>query len=292
MYHKLKKIPGHFFKWLRKGMLKDLLYISQYIERQDRGRAVIARLADYQIEFNIKKVGAYNINTFLDLMKFRKKKVNRNQYLWDYKGKKLQASELQFIGAYSEYLSGAFDAQYSYNWKNKKVLDIGGFIGDSALYFFEQGAKQVIIYEPIEENVEALNYNLRDYELQIEVYQEAVAQADGPVTLSSQEPLGSLGFGCAEGTYNMTCKGTSLRSILKRHAVDVVKIDCEGGERYLADLSSAEIAAIPYWIVETHHADIYRSVVHHFQKLGFHKLKDLTLSPCVNLLHFTQERES
>ena len=44
-----------------------------------------------------------------------------------------------------ECLRGFYDCDY----KGKTVLDIGGFCGETAVFFASQGAKKVVIYEPV-----------------------------------------------------------------------------------------------------------------------------------------------
>lgn len=220
-------------------------------------------------------------------MKCKQKRISKNLFLWNYQNQWIYATDLQFMGAYGEYLTGKFDEYYDYDWKGKKVLDIGGFIGDSALFFFEKGADQVIIYEPLQGNLEALNYNLKAYKTQCEIYAQAIAQKDGQTTLSSETPEGDAGFGIKMGKYQMECEGISIPTLLKKHSVDVIKMDCEGGERFLAEVSPSDLQSVPYWIIETHHQTIYQSVVNSFLKNGFKKTKDIEILPHIHLLHFS-----
>jgi predicted RNA methylase len=51
--------------------------------------------------------------------------------------------------------------EYEYDYRNKVVLDVGGFEGESAIYFWLRGAKRVIIYEPVNSHVQFINKNVK-----------------------------------------------------------------------------------------------------------------------------------
>ena len=61
-----------------------------------------------------------------------------------------------------------FNEDYSkLNVHNKTVIDIGGFIGDSAIYFILKGAKKCITLEPFPANFKILLKNIQKIILQI-----------------------------------------------------------------------------------------------------------------------------
>lgn len=290
MLKKLKKIPRYAFKVAAQSNYLDLIRVLKYVKSKHLLSALAACADKQPIAVELRKQsGLLDLQLFLKVIPYRRARLSKDFFLWSYKGRQFCGTYNQFMGLYAEYLSGQFEDSYAINWKNKRVLDVGGFIGDSALYMLEKGAKQVIIYEPIPENIFALSYNLQAYKDKIQVHQQAVTQKDGPIILSSNHPAGSLGFGMEEGKYQIKCEGISLSKMLARHQIDVVKLDCEGGEKYLVDLSSKEIQSIPYWIVETHSPEIYRKVKNKFDSEGFDKVKECTLTPQVSLLHFERK---
>jgi FkbM family methyltransferase len=290
MLQKLKKMPRYAAKAIQQANISDVFQLLTHVKMKHWLIALAAYVDKRSASVEMKhQLGMQDIHLLLNILPYRRKRLENNFFLWEHGNKRFCATHLQFIGLYLEYFSGQFDKIYAFDWKDKVVLDVGGFIGDSALYILEKGAKQVIIYEPLPENTFALHYNLQAYKEKIQVHQKAVAQQEGMLTLSSSLPIGSLGFGMEKGEYQIQCQGISLSQMLKQHQVDVVKLDCEGGEAHLVDLSVDELRSIPYWIVETHNHEIYRNVLNKFNTCGFAKIQDVAVTPCVNLLHFQKK---
>jgi FkbM family methyltransferase len=287
MLQKLKKIPSYAFKLAKE---KNFLEIASLI-RHVKPKHLLIALAAYvdkrstavELHHNL---GMQDILFFLKILSYRGQRLRKDFYLWNYGKRCFCATYMQFIGLNNEYLSGQFDNLYAYDWKDKVVLDIGGFVGDSALYFLDKGAHHVIIYEPLPENIFALNYNLHSYKDKISIHQKAVSKKEGLLTLSSNTPAGSPEFGMEKGRYQISCIGITLKQILNKHRVDVAKIDCEGGEAYIIDIPKSDLQAIPYWIVETHSLLIEIKVRQKFKREGFSVLTEITLNPRVKLLHF------
>jgi FkbM family methyltransferase len=304
MLIKLKKIPSYFRNLIKKILdedgirLKDVIHILKYVEYKQIIHCLHYRAFKQDFVFNVRNHSKYNsldqlnkcfgrnIKPFLNLLRYRKKILANGLCQWSYKNRSFYANYIQMCGLLDEYLSGAFDQHYACNWRGKNVLDIGGFIGDSALYFLENGANKVVIYEPLELNVKALFLNLDPYKHQIEVYQEAISHQKGPFMISSNEDVGSLGFGMVDGHYQVECEGVTFQQLFQKHAVDVVKIDCEGGEKHLVDVPNCILSNIPYWIIETHSPEIYQIIHSKFKECGFIKLKEIQLNPSVTLMHF------
>jgi FkbM family methyltransferase len=123
----------------------------------------------------------------------------------------------------------------SFDLTDKLVVDVGAFIGDTALYFADRGAKKVIAFEPADqpykialENVE-LN-NCRD---RIELRKVAVGAINGTRTFM----LDPLWIGASSTVYangNSVSYNTdvvSLASIVEEVGhIGLLKMDCEGAE--------------------------------------------------------------
>jgi len=288
MYKKMKKLPSYIMKAINKGNFSDFYEIIKNVRLNHLLIALAARVDNRLASINIRCDNEpIDINHFIDLLKLRRKRIYKDIYAWVLNGEQVFANYRQFRGLQAEYFTGIFADIYNYDFNNKTVLDIGGFVGDTALYFFKKGARKVIIYEPILKNVQALNYNLSHYNDKIEVYQQALADKNGLFSMFSSEPEGGLGFGIEKGDYQIQCQGIKMTDILLKHPyIDVVKIDCEGGEQYLLDLTKQEIMSVPYWIIETHTNEIYRNIVTKFQECGFSNVFESHLNSSVSLLHF------
>jgi FkbM family methyltransferase len=291
MYKQIKKMPNYLMKLLKKGSVKDVYHTITNVKPAHLLIALAARVDNNPTQVNFRgELGSLEINQFLDVIQHRKHKVDGDIYFWDFGNKQIYGNYIQALGAYGEYISGAFDTIYKFDWENKTVVDIGGFIGDTALYFLSRGAKKVVVYEPVAKNIQVMNMNLQGKEKFVDCHQKALAAENGPVFFTSEQPEGSCGFGHAcKGNHRIECNGITISKILDdNYPIDVIKVDCEGGEEHLLDMSYGEIHSIPYWIVETHTEDLYRNIMNKFSHNGFSLVYDKMLVPTVNLMHFSR----
>lgn len=285
---KIKKIPQIAFNLVNKTLRQEFSTIYKFVNFSLIPYVLYARTRRIPTTLNLKRgMGQKEINAFLDLMQYHTHHIRNEFYHWEVDGKKFCATYDQFFGLHSEYLSGVFDTIYPYDWKNKRVIDIGGFIGDSALYFLEKGAKHVTIYEPVPINIEALHYNLNPFKGKFTIHQKALSHEEGWITIYSSFPEGNLGFGMEKGEHQMRCPSTTFQNVLENsQEIDVIKIDCEGSEENLVSLPDALIQKIPYWIIETHRKDIHQKILAKFISCGYKTTLDIPMSSTVNLIHF------
>jgi FkbM family methyltransferase len=121
---------------------------------------------------------------------------------------------------------------------NPVIVDIGGYIGDFALYAVKYlDAARVVTYEPTRENFAMLMHNieLNGYADRITAVRKAVGDS-GEMQLNVQKLDGgeihvsSRWYPDAE---RRTVPSVSLAELLDAHrlgSVDLLKVDCEGGE--------------------------------------------------------------
>jgi len=70
-------------------------------------------------------------------------------YNWRYMGKYWEKGNIKFKHIHSEIIGTFEDEEYGYvDVKNKSVVDVGAFVGDTSIYFAIKGAKKVIAIEP------------------------------------------------------------------------------------------------------------------------------------------------
>jgi FkbM family methyltransferase len=122
------------------------------------------------------------------------------------------------------------------------ILDIGGYIGDFAVFAAKHLGSRVIVYEPTEENLELLEENVLRNNLQnlIEFHSCALAAVEGSMGLWIQKStageihVSSTTYGTHyTAPVRRIVQSTTLPGILERHgltSVDLLKIDIEGGE--------------------------------------------------------------
>lgn len=163
------------------------------------------------------------------------------------------------------------------NYANKIVLDVGGYIGDTAVLFKEWGTTKVIIYEALQENIKYLKRNVRLNNIDAEIYPLAVCGKCGEIEIMVDEKsIGTGVFGLTKGGYKIKLKAISWDKVLKHatnEGVEIAKVDCEGCERFLLNANNRLIKKIPYWIIEVHSPNIKKELVRHFTNIGFnHKL--------------------
>ena len=173
--------------------------------------------------------------------------------------------------------------------KNKVVLDIGAFIGDSAVWFSKKGASRVIAYEPYKPMFELAEWNidLNFSSHDIKIYNCGVGKESKAARLnviggrygSNRTEIGN-GIKTHDIIDTVEVYIVSIKDVLeKAGGVDAIKMDCEGSEyeileamaeQGLEDLTGKEI------ILETHNLDKkrnVRSVKELLKRCGYTKIK-------------------
>lgn len=216
-------------------------------------------------------------------IRHRKERVANDLYLWELGGEQWLANLDHVHGLY-EYLVEGFDAQYHCDCVGKIVLDIGGYIGDTARYFFKKGARKVVIYEPIAKNVECISYNLAQKE--VEVVAKGIGGHDGTITIQSNYPPGHIGFGNREGRYFSSFEVESFSTILSTTEADIIKVDCEGHEKFLLDVEPSLLRKISYWMIEVHSHALAQQLENLFLHAGFKQKVATSLPGHFGVYHY------
>ncbi len=158
--------------------------------------------------------------------------------------------------------------------------------GGSPLYFLEHGAERVIIYESVEENVCAIRRNLQQYAGRFELIQKAVGCSDCGMHISSLFPPGTLGFGYGQGAFSRHFPSVSITTILRDCSFNIVKMDCEGCETCVLDLSSELMPRVPCWLIEVHSHDLLERIRREFEQGGFETQGLYPVGPGIAVCHF------
>jgi FkbM family methyltransferase len=186
------------------------------------------------------------------------------------KGKIKVAGPLVHIGILNERL----DEIYYTDCSNKVVLDVGGFIGETAVFFSAWGAKKVIIYEPVASNHEFIKTNIALNSINAELHEEGIGEKDGYETIH-YDALG-VGFGFKDkGTHEMQIKNRNIRCVIDESGADIAKFDCEGAEESLLGVLSETLRKIGLYIIEVHTPEVKKALTDKFKSSGFELVKDL-----------------
>jgi FkbM family methyltransferase len=214
---------------------------------------------------------------FSNLLDHRGRLVDRKRriFMWKFGEKTVYSDNSRIFYLHSEYLSGKFHEYYNFDVRGKTILDIGGFVGDTARYFLENGAKKVFVYDPIAQNLACAKLNLRGFPRRYKLFRAAVCSVDGVFTISSEVPLYSSSFGSSKNRgYSVNCPSVSFSKIIdKHHNVDAIKVDCETCEYFLERVSPKLLRRIPHWLIEFHsvaeNASRLMKISSNFRKAGF-----------------------
>jgi FkbM family methyltransferase len=166
------------------------------------------------------------------------------------------------------YLVDGEEGIYEYDYKGKTVLDVGGYCGESAVFFGGRGAKKVIIYEPVEAHHELIQKNISLNRVNAELHKEGLGDKNGSLNINYD--LTNLGFGLlSTGKKTLTIAIRSAQDIISQSHADIAKIDCEGAELALVGVPSDNLRLIDYYIIETHTNAIKEAITKKFLESGF-----------------------
>lgn len=133
--------------------------------------------------------------------------------------------------------------------RNPVVIDVGGFIGDFSLYAVKRlNARRVIVCEPSPGNWTLLLKNIvnNGYTDRIEPVNKAVTDGgDAMMNLDApEESQCMVSAYCSSEQPLSFVSGISLGELLRDHAVesvDLLKIDCEGGEYAILESTPTDV---------------------------------------------------
>jgi len=172
-----------------------------------------------------------------------------------------------------------------FDYRDKIIIDIGGYIGDSALYFVTKGAKKVYVYEPDLECFKLLKENIRinNSEEKIIAFNTGVSDERKKQTFYITKSKGTSGTFASEYlSENLIIEKKDIELIpfkdIIKGTIDILKIDCEGCEYKILEniLQNNFFEKINEGIIiETHNidskrnSDYARSLI---KKIGFKKI--------------------
>jgi FkbM family methyltransferase len=150
---------------------------------------------------------------------------------------RVRTKKFEFVGSpiimcvVHELESGNYDC----DCQGKVVLDVGGFQGESAVFFSGMGANKVIIYEPVTANHQFIKENVRLNHVNAEIHDEGVGDKNGVIVVPYGEANNCFGIS-QEGPCEMEIKVRNVADVIDKSGADLAKFDCEGAEKYLVNV--------------------------------------------------------
>jgi predicted RNA methylase len=124
-----------------------------------------------------------------------------------------------------------------------RVLDVGGYLGETAFLFKKWGADEVVVYEPDHVLARHARETMFLNGVKGVVYELFVNCSDSHNSISWAEVL--------------------------KEKFDIAKVDCEGCENGLLSLPAECLRKVPKWIIECHSSKTFRQLAEKFLSAGF-----------------------
>ena len=145
-------------------------------------------------------------------------------------------NNIKFRRIYYEILSVFEEGLYSIlNVDGKVVIDIGAFVGDSAIYFASRGAKKVIAVEPHPDAFKEMldNIKLNNFENIVVPLNVGLASKPGKICIEKVDIEGTIDTYHRPGECDVVVPAITLGDVVSRYVINrsaVLKMDCEGCE--------------------------------------------------------------
>jgi FkbM family methyltransferase len=189
-----------------------------------------------------------------------------------------------FVSYSDFYQMQSLNCIYREIWKNgeysvipvegEQVVDVGGFLGESAIYFLQNGAKFVNIYEPGQTHgLISLNMIVNGFtESQFYAHNKAVTGLPGVLNFKSNWNCGQISFeknNAGEGINVM--ETASLKDIAVQDAI--LKFDTEGSEYDTFELADCSTISKFKGIMLEFHDRGYMPITKKLEECGFEIVK-------------------
>jgi FkbM family methyltransferase len=159
------------------------------------------------------------------------------------------------------------------------IVDIGGFLGETAWWFITEGyARRIIVFEPIYYNL--CRSNVGDV---AEVRPQAVHWSKGVLVFKVSGGQSQIALNGEKVTETVTLAEV-LSSLTGRVAV---KMDCEGCEESILHTPCDMLRRAEEYVVEVHPRVNEENIVKHMKKCGFSLLSNSTT--LTGIYHFRRQ---
>lgn len=174
-----------------------------------------------------------------------------DENLWTYKNYLLPSNHLDISVFYYDCMINEFDDLSDLEYRS--IIDVGGFIGDSALVLDKYTKAPLYVFEPDENNFRLLNETIRLNDLKNVVPEKLVLGDENKnVTMNVGGSMSSV----AAQMGDLTCKQVTLDSYVSEHNINVglIKVDIEGYEKqFLQGAKETIISQKPKLLISIYH---------------------------------------
>jgi len=188
---------------------------------------------------------------------------------------KIKNGETELIGS-SDMLRTVCELHsrfYDWDCRGKVVLDVGGFQGESAVFFSRMGAKKVIIYEPVVAHHELIKRNMSLNNVNAELHEEGIEKVNGFRTIGYQTT--DVAFGLySKGPYKIEIRVRDVAKVIEESHADIAKFNCEGAEESLIDVPAKVLRKIHVYMIMAHTPEIRKAIIDKFKRSGFSVVKE------------------
>jgi len=154
---------------------------------------------------------------------------------WQYKKDYWEKNGIKFKHIYSSIYDTFIEENYKFlNVRDKNVLDIGAFVGDSPIYFILKGAKKVYAIEPhldaYKEMIE--NIKLNNMEDRIIPINMGISYEKDYVIINIKNLAQVADFFFNSNNKGIKVPAGKLSDIIEKYNIDaqILKMDCKGCE--------------------------------------------------------------
>lgn len=204
----------------------------------------------------------------------------------------VESERVKMIGPLSAlkvYFGDCASGVYNCDCRNKVVLDVGGFCGETAVFFSSLGAKRVIIYEPVVAHHDLIKRNMMLNAIEAELHEEGIGEKEGIRTIHYESADVSLGI-LSKGKNQLKMRVRNVTDVIKESRADIGKFDCEGAEKSLISVPKEILRKIDLYIIEAHGSEIRRAMIEKFSNAGFRLIR--SYGNDFQVLHFKKTPES
>jgi len=207
---------------------------ARFVSRASRGLIKSIRCYDNNLLINDVQVNniadvIYNIETLAKVIGWR---YDDSCKCWVKDGVRFRRIDLILLGIFGLYS----EPEYSFiNVGNRDVVDVGAYVGDTAIYFALRGAKRVITIEPHPEAFKEMieNIKLNNIEDIVIPVNAGLASRPGEICVENVDVNETIGTYHKLGECDTLVPAITLADVIERFAIDhraVLKMDCEGCE--------------------------------------------------------------